>query len=146
MKANCSNCKRPIRFVESMIGERTICPHCRHETELPADFREIELEDDDWRHHGVPVATEARPTRTANSPVGPSVSERTRSTTIDYGPGGFSCPYCHSRMLPFETKRISTAGWVTFVVLLIVFFPLFWIGFLMTEPVRKCSGCGHEVG
>ena len=154
MKANCSACHRPIRFVTSMIGERTICPHCRQETTLPSDIRQIELEDEDRPQPAMRDRTMRERTMPGSVASPPPVSfPQTRAAghggethPINYGPAGFECPYCHTRMLPYETKRISTAGWVTFAVLLIVFFPLFWIGFFMTEPVRKCSGCGHQLG
>lgn len=60
--------------------------------------------------------------------------------------GPYTCPYCNTYMQPFVRNRVSTAGWVTLAILLIVFFPLFWIGFLITEPVRSCSCCGRELG
>jgi hypothetical protein len=43
--------------------------------------------------------------------------------------------------LPRTTRRISTGGWVVFVVLLVVFFPLFWIGLLIKEENRVCRVC-----
>ncbi len=62
-----------------------------------------------------------------------------------YGPGAmsnFRCPRCSSTNLPRIEKRISSSGWITFAILLIFFFPLFWIGFMMKEDVRVCPTCG----
>lgn len=59
---------------------------------------------------------------------------------------GFRCPYCGTSELPYITTRISDAGWVVFVLMLILCFPLFWIGFLMTEDVRHCAACGARLG
>ena len=53
----------------------------------------------------------------------------------------FRCPNCMSHYPPRVEKRISTAGWITFAVLLVFFFPLFWIGLLIKEEVLVCQTC-----
>src|SRR5882724_6389278 len=45
----------------------------------------------------------------------------------------FSCPYCHTNLPPLRQSKISGAGWAVFVVMLLVCFPLFWVGFLIKE-------------
>ncbi|CAN5722507.1 hypothetical protein BH24ACI2_BH24ACI2_16290 [soil metagenome] len=57
----------------------------------------------------------------------------------------YRCPRCFSQHLPRYEKKISTAGWIVFAVLLITFFPLFWIGFLIKEDVRICPMCNLRV-
>jgi RNA polymerase subunit RPABC4/transcription elongation factor Spt4 len=57
----------------------------------------------------------------------------------------YRCPHCLSQFLPRVEKRISTAGWITFAVLLVFFFPLFWIGLLIKEDVRICPTCTRRV-
>lgn len=57
----------------------------------------------------------------------------------------YRCPHCMSQFLPRIEKRISTAGWITFAVLLVFFFPLFWIGFLIKEETRICPSCNTVV-
>jgi RNA polymerase subunit RPABC4/transcription elongation factor Spt4 len=57
----------------------------------------------------------------------------------------YACPHCRSHFLPRVERRISTAGWITFAVLLVFFFPLFWIGLLIKEDVRVCPGCNSKV-
>jgi RNA polymerase subunit RPABC4/transcription elongation factor Spt4 len=56
----------------------------------------------------------------------------------------FHCPRCHSNLFPRVTRQISTAGWIVFAVLLLAFFPLFWIGFLIKEDVRTCPVCNYK--
>jgi DNA-directed RNA polymerase subunit RPC12/RpoP len=51
------------------------------------------------------------------------------------------CPYCGSTASPYDTTEISQAGWITFALLLVFCFPLFWIGLLITESHLKCSDC-----
>lgn len=58
---------------------------------------------------------------------------------------GYRCPRCASQLMPRIEKRISSAGWIVFTVLLITFFPLFWIGFLIKEDVRVCPVCNLKV-
>jgi hypothetical protein len=59
---------------------------------------------------------------------------------------GFRCPFCQSRDLPVEQSKISTAGWITFVLFLLFFCPLCWIGLLMKESYRVCGSCGMKLG
>ena len=57
---------------------------------------------------------------------------------------GFNCPRCHSQLYPRVTRQMSTAGWIVFAVLLVTFFPLFWIGFLIKDEVRVCPVCNFK--
>lgn len=57
----------------------------------------------------------------------------------------FRCPNCASQIIPRMTRRISTAGWITFAVLLVFFFPLFWIGLLIKEDVAICQACNSKL-
>ncbi|MGE3466686.1 MAG: LITAF-like zinc ribbon domain-containing protein [Pyrinomonadaceae bacterium] len=57
----------------------------------------------------------------------------------------FRCPTCSSQMIPRIERRISTAGWITFAVLLVFFFPLFWIGLLIKEDVPICRTCDAKL-
>jgi len=59
--------------------------------------------------------------------------------------GPFRCPHCMSHFPPRIERRISTAGWITFAILLVLFFPLFWIGLLIKEDVRVCQTCNSKV-
>ena len=59
---------------------------------------------------------------------------------------GFRCPFCQTTLLPVASQQISTAGWVTFAVLLFTCLPLFWIGLLMKEEQRHCRQCGMRLG
>ncbi len=57
----------------------------------------------------------------------------------------FQCPRCMSKYVPRIERRISTAGWITFAVLLVFFFPLFWIGLLIKEDAVVCQTCNLRV-
>jgi hypothetical protein len=53
----------------------------------------------------------------------------------------FRCPKCNTYLPPLLERKISTAGWVTFAVLLVTVFPLFWIGLLIRDDVPVCQVC-----
>ena len=54
---------------------------------------------------------------------------------------GYRCPRCASQLLPKIERKISNAGWIVFSVLMVTFFPLFWIGLLIKEDVKVCPIC-----
>jgi transposase-like protein len=56
----------------------------------------------------------------------------------------YECPECGCDEYPYRTTAISETGWILFAVLLVTFFPLFWIGLLMTEPRWVCPDCLHR--
>ncbi|MCU1290447.1 MAG: hypothetical protein JWN60_2676 [Acidobacteria bacterium] len=58
----------------------------------------------------------------------------------------YRCPRCGTHYLPIVERRISTAGWIVFSLLLIFTFIFFWIGFLMKEEVRICPVCRAKIG
>jgi DNA-directed RNA polymerase subunit RPC12/RpoP len=55
------------------------------------------------------------------------------------------CPYCGNRAPALLRNKTATAGWIIFVVLLIIFFPLCWIGFFFQEPYYVCAYCGSKI-
>ncbi len=68
------------------------------------------------------------------------------NTRADRGGSRFNCPFCSSNSPPIRKQKISTAGWVLFVILLIGCFPLCVIGLFITEDHRVCSDCGITLG
>lgn len=58
-----------------------------------------------------------------------------------YTAHAYCCPRCASNQPPRYERKVSTAGWIVFAALLVVFFPLFWIGLLIKEPVPFCPVC-----
>jgi len=59
--------------------------------------------------------------------------------------GGFVCPYCRTNLPPRLTSHVSPAGWVILVLLLLLCWPLFWVGFFFREEVCRCRNCGRQV-
>lgn len=59
---------------------------------------------------------------------------------------GFKCPYCQSQTPPVTVQKVSQAGWIVMIVMILVCVPLFWIGLLMKEDQRFCRACGMRLG
>ncbi len=57
----------------------------------------------------------------------------------------YRCPNCGTHQLPYSVRKISQAGWIVFAILLVLFFPLFWVGFLIREDAFVCPACNFRV-
>ena len=104
-----------------------------------------------WKTDEFQTQNEPRPTERVDAPTQPF-----NPNNPNYQPaplayhqasplhGPYVCPRCGNRSAPRYERQISTSGWIVFAVLLVVFFPLFWIGFLMKEDVQVCSVCNSK--
>jgi DNA-directed RNA polymerase subunit RPC12/RpoP len=61
---------------------------------------------------------------------------------MSYVPPQYRCPYCGSTQRPHTLQKVSTGGWIVFAVMLLVCFPLFFIGLLMKDTYQVCGQCG----
>lgn len=91
-----------------------------------------------WKTDEFQTQSEARP--------GPDGFSNAQAEVLAYRESppiamAYRCPNCMGQFLPQIERRISTAGWIVFAVLLVMFFPLFWVGFLIKEDVRVCPSC-----
>jgi RNA polymerase subunit RPABC4/transcription elongation factor Spt4 len=59
---------------------------------------------------------------------------------------GYRCPRCGATYLPIVEKKISSEGWVIFIILLFMCIPLCWIGLLMKQESRVCPVCHANLG
>ena len=107
-----------------------------------------------WKTDEFQTDNEARatvhlPNQSRTEPF-PQPQNQYRPAPLTYQPNqiaqNFRCPNCMSNYMPKMEKRVSTAGWVTFAVLLVFFFPLFWIGLLIKEDVAVCQSCNTKLG
>lgn len=83
-------------------------------------------------------------------PNQPNFNQNTAQTLIQQRPNnnylsGYRCPRCGTHNLPYRKRQISTAGWITFAVLLVTTGIFFWIGLLIKEDVNVCSVCNNRV-
>lgn len=90
--------------------------------------------------------TQSEPRRPqATMPIGQTTAQPLANVNPQFMSANYRCPNCMSQFLPKIEKRISTTGWIVFAVLLVVFFPLFWIGLLIKEDVHVCPSCKTKV-
>jgi hypothetical protein len=54
----------------------------------------------------------------------------------------FRCPFCGCQQWPVVVSVVSIHGWIAFAILLLVFFPLCWVGLFFTTTRRRCRVCG----
>jgi len=145
----CQNCGK-LNTVETnfcrFCGTKFVIQHAPVVNNNPFDYsapRPYAWKTDEFQTHN-----EARRTMPADNPrtdhfssVGAPLVQR----PAHFMSSSFRCPHCASQYLPRIERRISTAGWVTFAVLLVVFFPLFWIGLLIKEDVHVCQTCNIKL-
>lgn len=58
----------------------------------------------------------------------------------------FECPYCGCTDYPERVTKISTAGWIVAVILLVTTCVFFFIGLMITETKSHCRNCGVRIG
>ena len=59
--------------------------------------------------------------------------------------GNYRCPNCGTHYLPIIERRVSSAGWITFALLLVFTVIFFWIGLCMREDVSICPVCKYRL-
>lgn len=93
-----------------------------------------------WKTDEFQTHTDARKTASGNMQPHPLMAR-----DPGYMSGSYRCPNCMSQFQPRVERRISTTGWIVFAVLLVLFLPLFWVGFLIKEDVYVCPSCDTRV-
>ena len=107
-----------------------------------------------WKTGEFQTQSEARAANTADHVVTPNQQMApqafyTPAIMAYNGPqdftGRYRCPSCGTNYLPVIERRISSAGWITFALLLVFTFIFFWVGLLMKEDVAICPVCKRRV-
>ena len=125
-KVTCPTCDAPLTAPAGAYGQAVACPRCRAMMTLPTTD---------------PAPPAARPVVAAASSAGDDDDSSTRPARRR-----FRCPFCGTDAIPVVKRKISLAGWATFIALLFVCLPLFWIGLLIKDEHRECRECGMKVG
>lgn len=143
----CPTCGATLEVDEAAAGRNVVCPGCAAELIVPGEGTK-------------PVDT-AEPPRASRAPdQRPMVVRRSSKRAKvededDERPSrrrsrrircGFRCPYCGSTDYPMRRSQISPAGWVVFALMLLICWPLFFIGLMMKEDYSVCADCGLKVG
>ncbi|MEJ7622968.1 MAG: zinc ribbon domain-containing protein [Pyrinomonadaceae bacterium] len=118
-------------------------------TKLPSPQQEYQLQPQSaaprpyaWKTDEFQTQNEARRTGPVVGGLQGSGSRATGLVNMSQGiDAGYRCSKCGSTYFPVLERRISTAGWIVFSVLLITTVIFFWIGLLMKEEVAICPVC-----
>lgn len=151
VRFSCPRCHAVMQTNEEKIGYDIACPQCSHrftlvEPDSPSPQTIV-------RPPSSPPAEETRQwvekTVEKSSPVvSPPLSQSALPIGGTIPPiyqgqatNSFCCPFCQTRQPPIWKSEISTAGWITAVVLLCTTVCFFWIGFLIRDKYSVCSVC-----
>ena len=100
-----------------------------------------------WKTDEYQTQSERRiKTRPATQPLDERIYGQPGSYPLEYRGGqylspNYRCPNCGTTVPPIIERRISTAGWITFALLLVFTFIFFWIGLLMKQDYSVCPVC-----
>lgn len=137
----CPHCRGQIENDPRLAGEQVSCPYCN-------------------RPFLMPTAPAPRSPAHAVAPgagggqfdfLNPAMPSAALGVNRGTQGGGFGirCPFCGHEGRPGIKKKLSGSGWVLFVVLLLLCFPMCWLPFVIDgckEEERKCFRCGSRFG
>jgi predicted RNA-binding Zn-ribbon protein involved in translation (DUF1610 family) len=150
----CQNCGK------SNAAESQFCRFCGNrfaaqQQQPQQDFESHTRRPYSWQTDEFQTQTEARTRTTVGNVEIPHqqhfpLQQKHGAMQVSYqGPqdlaGNYRCPHCGTNFLPILDRRISTAGWITFALLLVFTFVFFWIGLLIKEDVPICPICRQRV-
>jgi DNA-directed RNA polymerase subunit RPC12/RpoP len=132
----CPTCGTQLRMHDTSHGRFVRCPKCGATVERPPDAEAVQAVSPVDESAEEPLA-EVLPADAEDLVHAPAPRPgRLRRWSRP------RCPYCGSHEPPYIGRKISSAGWVTFALLLVFFLPLCWIGLLMKEEYPECYDCG----
>lgn len=150
----CQNCGQTNNYGSNFCrfcGTRMVIPQNAQplEEEKTSQPRPYMWKTDEFqvKEHPARRTQEIRQVQPLNQPVmiNPQMSQPLAYQRPAHLAPGYHCPRCGTQQLPLISKKISSAGWILFAVLLVFFFPLFWIGLLIKEEIRICPVCNVRI-
>jgi len=135
----CPFCNQRMNNQPGLAGQVVQCPYCQGQFQMP-DLPQPPPQRVQIMAPPAPViqVVQAPPSvQYVQAPMAP----------LAMAPAAFTCPLCRSAGPFIPKQRVSTAGWVVMVVLLLtaVLFPFFWIGLLIKENYHVCGRCGYKL-
>jgi DNA-directed RNA polymerase subunit M/transcription elongation factor TFIIS len=124
----CPACETVLVFSASLSGTKVSCPNCQNVAVIAS-----------------------RPLDVVAKPESKGASSNNRAELVasiensgqqSREGARFCCPFCQSNLAPKVKRKISTAGWLTFSLLLIFCFPLCIIGLFIKDQYHVCRSCG----
>lgn len=141
----CSNCRQTnddgTNFCRS-CGHRLVLPQTQQlPLENPTAPRPYMWKTDEYQITPPAQKTQQLPLNNVTPPYNSTALSNPQNTHFV---AGYRCPRCGTQNLPYITRQISTAGWITFAVLFVTTFIFFWIGLLLKEDVKVCPVCNYK--
>lgn len=139
---NCGQGNAPESQFCRFCGTRFLVPQPMPQQQQQPNYGQQAPRPYSWKTDEYQTQTEARKNPADAAFAG---GQNLASRDPHFVSGNYRCPNCMSQFLPRIERRISTTGWVVFAVLLVVFFPLFWVGLLIKEDVQVCPSCSMRL-
>jgi transcription elongation factor Elf1 len=162
IQVNCPSCGKLLRLPDDVAGKQLHCPSCQNQFKMEAQNGTAESSRRPQPREA--FQAKSRPNRPSSRAEDLDEKDRPSRRSSRYDDDddfddrpvrrrssrrnedrGFACPFCGSSEPPLNRSKISTAGWVVFALLLLLFWPLFWIGLLIKENFRVCAECGKTL-
>ena len=134
----CPSCKFEGEAPDETAGQTVLCPDCKCNIPVPGGRT--------TRVSERPRPPSERPSRRPQIDDIDDEDDRPSRRPSRRSGVGSVCRFCGSDAPPHFSSQISAAGWITFVLLLVLgCWPFFIIGLFIKEDVRKCSECGAKL-
>lgn len=130
LSLSCPVCKKPFTIDSNFSGQKLACPSCGQRIQVPevpkpSDKTMLAVE-----NPGFELLPDTPPPFIP--PDKPPPFRRQH------------CRICGSMRHPYVHKEIGTTGIAMIIILLVLFFPLFWIGLLIKDEFLVCPDCGNK--
>jgi DNA-directed RNA polymerase subunit M/transcription elongation factor TFIIS len=142
IRYHCPSCKTLLESPDHKVGTKVACPTCEERLRVPMPSNGHMVPAPSSRKKDYPVLEEIEedePRDDVDDEDDRPRRNRSRSKRK------FKCRECGSRRRPVERTEISQNGWILFIVLLIVFWPLCFIGLCQKETYEVCDDCGARL-
>jgi DNA-directed RNA polymerase subunit M/transcription elongation factor TFIIS len=137
IRYTCPACKTLLESPDHKVGTKVACPTCEEKLRVPMPSNGHLLPAPSSRKKDYPVLEEIEEGEDAED-------ERPRKSRVRRK-RKFKCRECGSTRRPVTKEEISQNGWILFIVLLIVFWPLCFIGLFQKESYEVCDDCGARL-
>lgn len=150
-RISCPMCKKPISVNYTHSGLKMACPHCGQRLKVPIIEPPAPVPTDrtmlaEFEPTG-PLSFSLPPPAVPPSPPAasgpPPAMPPPPTQEMLARPHSLRCMACGCDRCYIE-KKVTQQGITTMLILLLVFFPLFWIGLLQQEEMVVCPRCGAQ--
>ncbi|MFL5342194.1 MAG: LITAF-like zinc ribbon domain-containing protein [Gemmataceae bacterium] len=140
---NCPSCGFEGEASETTVGQTVLCPDCRYN--IPVPDLNSKPTSSHFREQPPPERKNRRPeidVREEDDYDDRPVRRRNRRSSLRYAS---TCKECGSDAPPIHRSQISVAGWIVFVVMLLLCWPLCFIGLFIKDEYSVCGECGARI-